>query len=272
MKNKFLGIISILLSGVVCYLYFNNKLGYFLIPRMQIYLIIAGIFLFVVGLFLLFSHDEDIFGFSELLLVIPFIFILFMGDGKLTLNIANNRSSSLQNKVEKIEEKEKVKEVVIPKEEKKEEVIDSKKEIITKIDIDVVDESYAGLSDQITYSRNVNKLIGKTIRVRGFALKKTDFIPNGMFGIGKYLISCCAADASFYGFFVEGDLSSIKEEAWYELEGILDVGKDTYGQDVVVIKLINIKEISSKNEEYYIYPCYSYGDGSCKEVTKYNLN
>ena len=32
----------------------------------------------------------------------------------------------------------------------------------------------------------------------------------------------------------------------------------------------NIKEINSK-EEQYIYPCYSYGDGSCSKVIEYNL-
>lgn len=261
MRNKFFGVISILTSIMIGYLYFSKTLGYFLIPKMQLYLLIAGVFLLITGIILFTTSSKDGIYYSDLVLIVPFIFLFLMGDGKLTTNIANNRSSSLQNKVVGSDE------VVVASDVQLDEDIE-----VLSIDFDVVDESYAGLSDAITYARNFDKLIGKTIRVRGFALKSTDFIPDGMFGIGKYLISCCAADASFYGFFVStDDLSIIEEEKWYEIEGILETEKDTYGQNIIVVKLVNIKEISDKNEEYYIYPCYSYGDGSCKAVTKYDL-
>ena len=261
MRNKFFGLISILISLMIGYLYFNKTLGYFLIPSMQIYLLIAGVFLFFAGIILFMTSSKDGIYISDLVLFVPFIFLFLMGDGKLSTNLANNRSSSLQNKVAETSE------VVTPV---KKEVDENIK--IDTIDFDVVDESYAGLSDVITYGLDKDKILGKTIRVRGFALKNTDFIPNGMFGIGKYMISCCAADASFYGFFVStDDLSIIEEEKWYEIEGVLEEGLDTYGQKVIVVHLVNIKEISDKNEDYYIYPCYSYGDGSCKAVTKYNI-
>ena len=115
------------------------------------------------------------------------------------------------------------------------------------------------------------KYEGKTIRVRGFAIKKADFLPNGYFAIGKYAISCCAADAGFTGFMSKYDNDKIKVNRWYEVEGILRKGKDKDNNDTMYIEVINIKEIDSKKEEQYVYPCYSYGDNSCSEMTKYNL-
>ena len=93
------------------------------------------------------------------------------------------------------------------------------------------------------------------------------------FGIGKYLISCCAADSSFGGFMAKiNDLSKIKDNTWYEMEGVLELGRDTYNQKILVINVVNYKKINGDNEELYMYPCYAYGDGSCSEVVKYNLS
>ena len=37
------------------------------------------------------------------------------------------------------------------------------------------------------------------------------------------------------------------------------------------INVINMKEISPKNEEQYVYPCYSNDNDSCEELEKYKL-
>ena len=39
----------------------------------------------------------------------------------------------------------------------------------------------------------------------------------------------------------------------------------------MLIKVTNIKEIDSSNEELYVYPCYGYGDGTCSAMSKYDL-
>ena len=96
-------------------------------------------------------------------------------------------------------------------------------------------------------------------------------MPDGYFAIGKYAISCCAADAGFTGFIAKYDNSKITADKWYEVEGILEKGKDKEEYDIMYIKVINIKEISSKGEEQYVYPCYAYDDGSCEAMSKYNL-
>ncbi len=37
------------------------------------------------------------------------------------------------------------------------------------------------------------------------------------------------------------------------------------------IEVINIKDISSKGEEQYVYPCYVYDNDSCGALSKYDL-
>ena len=88
--------------------------------------------------------------------------------------------------------------------------------------------------------------------------------------IGKYLITCCAADSSFIGFIVDFDKTKIKDNTWYQVEGVLKRIKLTDGTYVVGVGAINVSEIDSKSEEQYIYPCYTYDD-MCSEVSKYNL-
>lgn len=44
---------------------------------------------------------------------------------------------------------------------------------------------------------------------------------------------------------------------------------DDYG-DIAVIDVINVKEIKSFNESLYVYPCTSYGNGSCDILKEIN--
>ena len=71
--------------------------------------------------------------------------------------------------------------------------------------------------------------------------------------------------------FVKYDISRIEENAWYEIEGVLKKGTDNDGYDILYIDVANIHKIDLKNEEQYVYPCYAYDNGTCKDVTKYNL-
>ena len=89
--------------------------------------------------------------------------------------------------------------------------------------------------------------------------------------IGKYSISCCAADAEFIGFILDYDKNKIDNNTWYDVEGILELGEDSSGYQIMLVKVINIKELDESKQEQYIYPCNNYGDGKCSEVLKYNL-
>ena len=174
--------------------------------------------------------------------------IVLSGDAKLTANFANNRITNynVQTTQNKIENNTQVEE----QEENKEE---TKKEL-TNIDIDVKDASYSELGNYLSFAPGSQKYLGKTIRVRGFALVNDNVIPSGYFAIGKYNISCCAADAEFVGFYVKKDNYTINNNSWYEIEGILEKVKGLDGTDALAINVVNIKEIDSKNEEQYVYP------------------
>ena len=97
------------------------------------------------------------------------------------------------------------------------------------------------------------------------------FLPDGYVAVGKYSVSCCTADAQFVGFVLKYNPKEVTADKWYEVEGVLEKGKDSEGYDIMYINAINLKEISSSGQEQYVYPCYSYDNGLCAEVSKYNL-
>lgn len=265
MKNKFLGIICFLYSTIIGFVWEYNILGNFLAPQMQMYLKVTCIVLLIMGIIICFDDDYHYkFKISDLILMLPFILLIFAGDGRLTTAFANNRTTTIkQNK--KVEEKE---ESFV--DETKEEIVKENYDL-SNIDFDIQDDNYYDLGNYITYITNPEKVDGKTIKVRGFTQTQTDYLPKGYFAIGKYGVSCCAADAGFVGFIVKYDDYKIKDNAWYEIEGVLQHTKDLAGYDIMVIRILNIKEIDSNNEEVYVYPCYAYGDGMCTQITKYNL-
>lgn len=272
--KRYLGLICLLYSGIFGYVVIFDKLKNFLAPGMQIYIKLSIVPMIFIGLVMLFNDNVHYkFKISDLSLILPFILLIFAGDGRLTVNFASNRVTNLnienRNKSEDMQQS-----LETPKNEtQKKEVNDELKQSydFSNPYFEINDSNYNELSNYITFAPKADKFDGKTIRVRGFALKKAQYLPDGFFAIGKYSITCCAADAGFTGFMALYDNSKIKENKWYEVEGVLEKGKDSEGYDIMYIKVINIKEISSKGEEQYVYPCYAYDDGSCEAMAKYNL-
>lgn len=279
MSKRYLGIICLLYSGLFGYVIVFDKLKNFLAPQMQIYIKLSLIPMIIIGLVMLFNNRVHYkFKISDLVLILPLVLLIFAGDGRLTSSFASNRTTNLnREKKAKVEEKKEIRKKEVIESQKAEEKKEEVKEVATdtydfsEVDFDIVDANYNELSSYITFEPKANKFEGQTIRVRGFALKKASYLPAGYFLIGKYAISCCAADAGYTGFIAKYDNSKITTDKWYEVEGVLEKGKDKEGYDIMYIKVINIKEISSKGEEQYVYPCYAYDNGSCEAMLKYNL-
>lgn len=275
MSKKFLGLICILYSFIFGYVTLFDKLKNFLAPTMQIYIKLSLIPMFIIGLVLLFSKKIHYkFKITDLVLILPLILLITAGDGKLTTAFATNRSTNINIKRTKSETKKTTsKEVITNKKKNKDEklYVNTDSYDFSNPYFDIIDESYNELSGYITFSPKSDKFEGKTIRVKGFAVKKASYLPKGYFALGKYIITCCAADANFAGFIAKYDTSKIKENNWYEIEGIIEKGTDNEGYDIMYINVINIKEINSMTENQYIYPCYAYGDGTCEVLSKYNL-
>lgn len=277
MRKKLLGIICLLYFGIIIYVWTTGSLKNFLAPNLQIYLKLSAIPFFVMGVIILFNKKINYqFKISDVILLLPLIMLILAGDAHLTSSFALNRMSSFstQTKINKDEviEKEQVKEIIeiedsdVETREKEEEEYD-----FSHPYFDVVDANYDDLANYLTFAEKASKYAGYTIRVRGFIVKYADYIPSTYFAIGKYSITCCAADAEFTGFIAKYDLSQVRANGWYEIEGVLEPGIYTDGYDIMTIKVINIKEIDKNSEEQYIYPCYAYDEGLCSEVEKYHL-
>lgn len=267
MKKRFLGIICFIYLFIIAYVILNNTLKNYLAPQMQKYLIVSTIPLLLMGLVLCFN-DKNIYKFKiiDLILLVPLIMLFAAGDGRLSSELASNRMNNFSSPEKTI--KKETKTVKEPKEEN-EEAHENAEYDFSKVDFNVVDASYETLAMLMINEDKADILVGKTIRVRGFALTKVDYLPKKYFALGKYFVSCCSADAGFIGFFAEYDKNKIVKNTWYEIEGVLEKGKDVAGDTTMVIKVINIKEIDSSNEEQYVYACYAYDNGNCLELDKY---
>ncbi len=252
MKKRFLGIVCIIYFLLIIYVFIINKLKNFLAPNMHIYIILMLPILLTMGVVNI-KEGNYKFNPKDLILLLPVLLIITSNDGRLTTNFSKNRMSSFETKITHKKEIKKEKE-------------NTKK----KYDYDIVDEVYMDLSNFITFAEKQKQFIGKTIRIRGFVNKHQQYVPKGYFAIGKYGVSCCTADAGFVGFFVK-ETKTVEENKWYEIEGTLEKAKDTAGYDRIAIEIKNIKEINSKKEEEYVYPCYAYKDGKCEEMKKYNF-
>lgn len=269
MKNKFLGIISVTYFYIILYVIFSNKLKLFLAPNLQIYIKFSILPLFLISVIIFSNYNNSYkFKISDLILFLPLIMIFFVGDGSFSKSFAKNR---MVNYVSKVDKNRKIETETENKAEENNDLVENiENEEITDIFFDINDKSYSALASYLSFSKKSKIYEGKTIRVKGFTIINESYIPKGYFALGKYEINCCAADAEFTGFYVKYDTSKIKEGSWYELEGILKLD-NINGNDSLVIQPKTVKEINSTSEEEYVYPCYSYDDGSCKEISKYNI-
>ncbi len=258
MRNRYFGIICLCYSILIFYLWIANHLKNFLAPTMQVYLKISCIPLAILGLVLLFMKEKKKMQIVDLFLMIPLFFFFLSGDGRLTSALVKNKNQ--QNTV--VSSSKKTKDEVI--------TYDFPSDSLEHIDFPVKDETYAFLGVYLSFAERAIEQEGKTIRVRGFITKDSRINPKGYFSIGKYEITCCAADAGFLGFLVE-EATYFQENKWYEVEGILQKTPKNQQQYILSIQPTSVKEIDSKKEEQYVYPCYSYGDGNCKEVQNYHL-
>ncbi len=264
MKKKYLGLICLLYFGIIIYVCSSDLLKNFLAPQMQIYIKVSSVLLLVMALIIIFNNKfEYKFKISDLILLLPILMLILSGDARLTSSLALNRATKY-NVEQKVQEDNKDEVSTI-----QEEIKNSEYDFSNPY-FDIKDETFDTLSSYITFVEKSKKYHGQTIKLKGFALTKASYIPQGYVAIGRFSISCCAADAQFIGFILKDDNLNLSEDKWYEIEGILEPMNDKSQGIITYIKVINIKELETKLDPY-VYQCFSYGDGSCKEVSSYNL-
>ena len=54
------------------------------------------------------------------------------------------------------------------------------------------------------------------------------------------------------------------------MEGVLQEGVHKLGYKMIYIDVYNVREINSKSEEQYVYPCYAYAE-TCSQFNNYDL-
>lgn len=261
MRKKFLGLVCLLYSILIIYVWINGYLGNFIAPNMQIYIKTSSIPLIIIGVVLLLSNkSNNSFKITDLILLIPIIFIFIAGDGNLTIDIAKVKAP-VKNK-NNIETKEKSNEITNTNIENTE---------IKDFYFDIEDYNYSYLADYLVYTSGAKKFAGKTIKAKGFAVDFSDYFPKEYFSIGRYTITCCAADAEFTGFIVKKPNFKIEYGKWYEFEGYLEIGKDNEGYDILIVNPTKVKKIKKGKLNQYVYSCDTYGKSSCKKLQDYDL-
>lgn len=96
-------------------------------------------------------------------------------------------------------------------------------------------------------SKNLDKHIGKKVKITGFILKD-EKLDNNEFVITRMLMNCCAADSQVLGIAARGEnVDSLHDDQWITVEGKISAkGK----QPIILIQKLNKIE---KPDNPYIY-------------------
>jgi putative membrane protein len=97
-----------------------------------------------------------------------------------------------------------------------------------------------------------DKYAGKEITMLGFVFKDKSYPPQ-QFGLLRYVVSCCSADAVPDGFLCEyARASELSEGSWLKIHGTLQMGE--YENEIIpVIKVTSISRVQEPKNPY-VYP------------------
>ena len=99
---------------------------------------------------------------------------------------------------------------------------------------------------------NVDSYIGQKIKFSGFVYRVYD-LTKEQFVLGRNMIISSDFQTVVIGFLCSyKDAANFRDNSWVELEGEIIKGK-YHGDDMPILKVINIKEIEKPNDEY-VYP------------------
>jgi len=88
----------------------------------------------------------------------------------------------------------------------------------------------------------------------GFVLKDQKF-PSNQFGLVRYVISCCSADAVPDGFICDySNASNFSKGSWLNIRGTIQLGKFE-GNTIPVIRVTSFSK-AQEPENPYIYPVF----------------
>lgn len=110
----------------------------------------------------------------------------------------------------------------------------------------------------IALNERTDDYIGKSIAIDGFVYRE-DFYQENNLVVGRLLISCCAADASVVGLFVDSDEApNFEKDTWIRVEGSVTIEQmetpyDDEKYEIFMIKDAAIKAIEPYSTSYVYY-------------------
>jgi uncharacterized repeat protein (TIGR03943 family) len=111
----------------------------------------------------------------------------------------------------------------------------------------IVGSNFYRMLNEIYYRGNAPAWIGATFTVTGMLFRDVPSIGSNRAVIGRYVVTCCAADASVAGFLVEGpQTGGPKQESWVTCRGVLQWRMVAQGRLPVVI-LYELKSASAES-------------------------
>jgi len=87
--------------------------------------------------------------------------------------------------------------------------------------------------------------VDKKVNVEGFVQSNAD----GTFTVSRFVVTCCAVDATPIGLIVDRGLNDLKTDDWVHIDGKLEV-KEINGQRQVVVEPSDVKKIPQPSEPY----------------------
>ena len=268
--KKFLGIVCFIYSSLILYIWIKGDLNNYIAPNMQMYIKGSLIPLIIIGIVLVTNKINYKFKPSDLILLLPILLVFFSGDGNLSIGVAKVKATAKNRTKTEIVDNTQIEDTKI-EDTKTEDIVESSNTKIEEFYFDITESNYSYLADYITYIPGAKKYVGKTIKAKGFAVDYSEYLTDDYFTFGRYMITCCAADAEYTGFMVKYPKNKIEYGKWYEVEGYLEQGKDSEGYDVMTINPISVKEVKQGDANNYVYSCETYGKKACDEMLKYDL-
>lgn len=99
-----------------------------------------------------------------------------------------------------------------------------------------------------------DQYVGKEITMLGFVLKDQKY-PSNQFGLVRYVISCCSADAVPDGFICDySNASNFSKGSWLNIRGTIQLGKFE-NNTIPVIRVTSFSK-AQEPENPYIYPVF----------------
>jgi putative membrane protein len=93
---------------------------------------------------------------------------------------------------------------------------------------------------------------GREIDILGFVMRNRDFAPQE-FGLIRFIITCCTADATPAGFILESNgAGDYQNGTWISVRGV--IGVDDYDQQVVPVIEVTSIERTAQPSDPYVYP------------------